>query len=53
MFKKGFEGKKWNGKHHKVLIAEENAEALKRLGADVFDDKPKKKKKKDDSSKQE
>lgn len=53
MFKKGLKGKTWNGKHNKILIAEENAEALKRLGADVFEDKPKKKKKKDDSSKQE
>ncbi len=53
MFKKGLEGKNWNGKYHKVLIIEENAELLKKLGADVFAEKPKKKKKKDDSSKQE
>jgi hypothetical protein len=30
-----------------------NADLLKKLGADVFAEKPKKKKKKDDSSKQE
>ena len=47
MFKKGLEGKKWNGKYNSVLIIEKNAELLKKLGADVFADKPKKKKKND------
>jgi hypothetical protein len=37
----------------KENISEENADLLKKLGADVFAEKPKKKKKKNDSSEQE
>lgn len=53
MFKEKIKGHNWNGKGFCIVICEENAELLKKLGADVFVEKPKKKKKKNDSSKQE
>ena len=53
MFKENIKGHKWNGKGFSVVICEENADLLKKLGADVFAEKPKKKTKKNDSSQQE
>tara|TARA_R100001530_G_scaffold129920_1_gene100516 strand:- start:136 stop:294 length:159 start_codon:yes stop_codon:yes gene_type:complete len=50
MFKKKIKGHKWNGKGFSILIVEENEALLRKLGADVFEDKPKKKKKQKDDS---
>jgi hypothetical protein len=49
MFKENLIGHKWNGKGFSLVICEENAKILKKLGADVFEEKPKKKKKNDPS----
>lgn len=53
MFKENIKGHKWNGKGVSLVVCKENEKLLKKLGADVFADKPKKKKKKDDSIEQE